>query len=59
MSTGFSQRKLLVVVAITVAGCCDESRFPQAMRGLYSSEARERNEALQVLAQCVILIPKY
>lgn len=52
MYTGFSQRKLLVVLAIAVAGCCDESRLPQAMRGLYSSEARERNEALQVLAQC-------
>ncbi len=52
MSRNFSHRPLLLVLAIVGMGCCKESELPQAMRGLYSSEARERNEALQVLAQC-------
>ena len=43
---------LLVILGTFPVGCCNESRIPQAMRGLNSSEARERNEALQVLAQC-------
>ena len=42
----------LFVVAASIAGCCDESKVPGALRGLYASEPRERNKALQVLAQC-------
>ena len=35
-----------------LGGCCDEAQVPHAMRGLYSSEPRQKNESLQVLAQC-------
>jgi hypothetical protein len=37
---------------VTLSGCCHEAEVPLALRGLYSTDAREKNRSLQVLAQC-------
>lgn len=42
----------LLLLCSAGVGCCKEAEVPYAMRGLYSSEPRERNRALHVLAQC-------
>jgi HEAT repeat protein len=46
---------LAILCAITVCsitGCCDQSALPKAMRNLSSSDVREKNRALQIIAQC-------
>jgi hypothetical protein len=35
-----------------LVGCCHEAEVPLAVRGLYSSDPREKNKSLQTLAQC-------
>jgi len=44
--------KVCIVVTYLLSGCCHESEVPLAMRGLYSSDPREKNRSLQTLAQC-------
>lgn len=39
-------------LAIVLAGCCREAEVPLAVRGLYSTDPREKNRSLQTLAQC-------
>ena len=43
---------LLVCMVVIFAGCCKESELPNANRGLYSQDHREKTQALQVFAQC-------
>ncbi len=42
----------IVVVALHLSACCHEAELPNAVRGLYSREVRERNQSLQTIAQC-------
>lgn len=47
------QWKIFCICGLSLlGGCCDDSKIPQAVKGLYSIEPRQRNESLQVLAQC-------
>lgn len=39
-------------IFMLVAGCCNEAELPNASRGLYSNDHREKTRSLQVLAQC-------
>jgi hypothetical protein len=39
-------------LTLNVTACCHEAELPQAVRGLYSREVRERNQSLQLIAQC-------
>ena len=45
-------KHLLTAIIIGVSGCCREAEIPTALKGLYSSDPREKNRSLQVLAQC-------
>lgn len=42
----------ILVVALHLTACCHEAELPNAVRGLYSREVRERNQSLQLIAQC-------
>ncbi len=37
---------------LVLQGCCNESELPNAQRGLYSQDHREKTRALQTLARC-------
>jgi HEAT repeat protein len=37
---------------LVLQGCCNESELPNAQRGLYSQDHREKTRALQALARC-------
>jgi HEAT repeat protein len=43
---------LLLLVTVLASSCCKEAEIPNASRGLYSNDHREKTKALQVLAQC-------
>jgi HEAT repeat protein len=44
--------RLLLILTLTLAGCCDEKAFPTALRALNSEKASERNKALLLIAKC-------
>jgi len=52
LSNYLVRSKRFVLCALVFAGCCDESRVPEAHRQLYSARDRDRTEALQVLSRC-------
>jgi hypothetical protein len=41
-----------LVLVLQLTACCHEAELPNAVRGLYSREIRERNQSLQLIAQC-------
>ncbi|MBX7143923.1 MAG: hypothetical protein K1X79_05680 [Oligoflexia bacterium] len=43
---------LRCVLVVLLAGCCDEKAIPREVEALYSSAAKERNEAALALARC-------
>jgi hypothetical protein len=45
-------RRVFIAALIGLSGCCREAEIPSALKGLYSSDPREKNRSLQVLAQC-------
>ncbi len=51
MRTRAFESFVLALVAV-LSGCCHEAEVPLAVRGLYSSDPREKNRSLQTLAQC-------
>jgi hypothetical protein len=42
----------VLLMLVVLPGCCHEADVPLALRGLYSSDPREKNRSLQTLAQC-------
>lgn len=42
----------IAACALLLAGCCDEQALPSRARALYSSSAKDRNEAALELARC-------
>jgi hypothetical protein len=55
MSSGRNHRlyrRVFIAALIGLSGCCREAEIPSALKGLYSSDPREKNRSLQVLAQC-------
>lgn len=42
----------IAVITLQLSACCHEAELPNAVRGLYSREVRERNQSLQTIAQC-------
>jgi HEAT repeat protein len=47
-----NSRVVGVLLMFLGSACCHESEIPMALKGLYSSDPRDKNRALQVLARC-------
>jgi HEAT repeat protein len=43
---------LTFFIAAQLAGCCDDTALPSALKNLSSDKASERNKALLLIAQC-------
>ena len=41
-----------LLASLLLAGCCNETKLSKAFQSLYSNNAKDRNEAALVMAQC-------
>lgn len=48
----FQPLVICVGISLSVQGCCNEAALPGAQQKLYSSQARDKTEALHTLSRC-------